>query len=300
MFAENGIRAVPESSRPDLVSPGATCYDQSPRASQSAGKESAMGGNGTEGVSRRWRTAALLATGIAIGAMLMGTPVYSHVGGTVAHLWTKHIRAKTDARYYRKAASESRYVNVSEKARSAAHADTATSAGTAANADKLDGIDGTGFYAAGSKVADADKLDGEDVTNFVRGENGFIDWERRQIPVGSSDLLVFDGSRLRIGASCVDKGTEIEARVSFAPAFFGLLNSVRVYAPDSFSLVPGDASEYAWEGVRTFQLYRIFHPLGHGSTGASVLTTLVIALHGASPCEFQAQATTHFGPPETP
>jgi hypothetical protein len=35
------------------------------------------------------------------------------------------------------------------------------------NADKLDGKDSTGFYAAGSKVANADKLDGIDSTGFL-------------------------------------------------------------------------------------------------------------------------------------
>lgn len=57
---------------------------------------------GTAGVSRRWRTVAILAAGIAIGTTLTATPVYSHVGGTVAHLWTKHIRPKSDTRYVRK------------------------------------------------------------------------------------------------------------------------------------------------------------------------------------------------------
>jgi hypothetical protein len=57
---------------------------------------------GRAGVSRRWWTVAILAAGIAIGTMLTATPVYSHVGGTVAHLWTKHIRPKADTRYVRK------------------------------------------------------------------------------------------------------------------------------------------------------------------------------------------------------
>jgi hypothetical protein len=57
---------------------------------------------GRAGVSRRWWTVAILAAGIAIGTMLTATPVYSHVGGTVAHLWTTHIRPKADTRYVRK------------------------------------------------------------------------------------------------------------------------------------------------------------------------------------------------------
>jgi hypothetical protein len=125
----------------------------------------------TAGVSRRWRTAALLAIGIAIGTTMTATPVYSHVGGTVAHLWTKHIRPKTDARYYTKAQSEGRYVNVGEKATSAAQADAAASANTAANAanaDKVDNLDSTAFLGASAKAADADKLDGVDSTGFLQ------------------------------------------------------------------------------------------------------------------------------------
>ena len=36
------------------------------------------------------------------------------------------------------------------------------------NADRLDGTDSTGFYAAGSKVADADRLDGSDGSAFQK------------------------------------------------------------------------------------------------------------------------------------
>jgi hypothetical protein len=50
-------------------------------------------------VSRRWRTAAVLALGIVIGTMLLTTSAGAHVGGTVSHLWTVHIKPKTDARY---------------------------------------------------------------------------------------------------------------------------------------------------------------------------------------------------------
>ena len=57
---------------------------------------------GTAGASRRWRTVAILVAGIAIGTTLTATPVYSHVGGTVGHLWKKHIRPKADTRYVRK------------------------------------------------------------------------------------------------------------------------------------------------------------------------------------------------------
>ena len=50
---------------------------------------------------RRWRAAALLAVGVAIGVMVVATPAVSHVGGTVSHLWNQHIKPKADARYVR-------------------------------------------------------------------------------------------------------------------------------------------------------------------------------------------------------
>ena len=50
---------------------------------------------------RRWRAGALLATGVAIGLMVVATPGVSHVGGTVSHLWNQHIKPRADARYAR-------------------------------------------------------------------------------------------------------------------------------------------------------------------------------------------------------
>ena len=50
---------------------------------------------------RRWRAGALLATGVAIGLMVVATPGVSHVGGTVSHLWNQHIKPRADARYVR-------------------------------------------------------------------------------------------------------------------------------------------------------------------------------------------------------
>lgn len=42
---------------------------------------------------------ALLTAGMAIGIVMVGTPAGAHVGGTVNHLWKKHIRPKADQRY---------------------------------------------------------------------------------------------------------------------------------------------------------------------------------------------------------
>ena len=49
---------------------------------------------------RRWKVVALLATGMAIGLVLAGSPAGAHVGGTVNHLWG-HLKPKADARYDR-------------------------------------------------------------------------------------------------------------------------------------------------------------------------------------------------------
>jgi hypothetical protein len=47
---------------------------------------------------RRWKLVALLATGMAIGVVMVGTPAGAHVGGTVNHVWN-HLKPKADARY---------------------------------------------------------------------------------------------------------------------------------------------------------------------------------------------------------
>jgi hypothetical protein len=47
---------------------------------------------------RRWKVVALLAAGIAIGVVIVGTPAGAHVGGSVNHLWN-HLKPKADKRY---------------------------------------------------------------------------------------------------------------------------------------------------------------------------------------------------------
>lgn len=59
---------------------------------------------------RRWKLVALLAAGIAIGVVMMGTPAAAHVGGSVTHLWNQHIKPKTDARYYTKTQANGRFL----------------------------------------------------------------------------------------------------------------------------------------------------------------------------------------------
>jgi hypothetical protein len=55
-----------------------------------------------------WRTVAVLAIGIAIGTTMMATPAVGHVGGTVGHLWKKHIRPLADKRYYTKTQADTK------------------------------------------------------------------------------------------------------------------------------------------------------------------------------------------------
>jgi hypothetical protein len=86
------------------------------------------------------------------------------VGGTVTHLWTKHIRAKADARYPTKAAADTRYAR-------AAHAHDGryyASGSKVADAETLDALDSTAFLRSNGKAADADALDGLDSTAFLR------------------------------------------------------------------------------------------------------------------------------------
>ncbi|HXV58560.1 MAG TPA: hypothetical protein VD704_11895 [Gaiellaceae bacterium] len=104
-------------------------------------------------VSRRWRTVALVAVGVAIGSTLTATPVYSHVGGTVTHLWT-HLRPKTDQRYYTKTQADARYALKGQSG--------------GGNADLLDGLDSTDFLRSDGKAIDADALDGVDSGQFLR------------------------------------------------------------------------------------------------------------------------------------
>jgi hypothetical protein len=106
-----------------------------------------------ETVSRRWRTVALLAIGVAIGTTLTATPVYSHVGTSVTHLWNTHLRPKADARYYTKTQANTRFALKGEN--------------DGGNADLLDGLDSTEFLRTTGKAADANLLDGLDSTAFL-------------------------------------------------------------------------------------------------------------------------------------
>jgi hypothetical protein len=75
-----------------------------------------------------------------------------HIGNSVSHLWNAHLKAKTDARYYTKAQANARYL---------------PAAGTAADAELLDGLGSAAFLRSDAKAADAELLDGLDSTAFL-------------------------------------------------------------------------------------------------------------------------------------
>lgn len=52
---------------------------------------------------RRWKAVALLAAGMAVGVVMVGTPAGAHVSSW-AHNWNKHIKPKADKRYVKKSA----------------------------------------------------------------------------------------------------------------------------------------------------------------------------------------------------
>ena len=70
--------------------------------------------------SKRWRTTALLALGVAVGVMLVAPPAGAHFLPSISHIWS-HIKPKADVRY----------------------ANAVAGTDKAKNADKLDGLDST-------------------------------------------------------------------------------------------------------------------------------------------------------------
>ena len=124
---------------------------------------------------RRFRTAAVLGAGVAIGVAMMASPVSGHVGNSVSHLWNAHIKPKTDARYYTKAQANTRYLPAAGTAANSDQLDGLDStaflpaSGTAANSEQLDGLDSAAFLRTTGKAADAEQLDGVDSSQFMRG-----------------------------------------------------------------------------------------------------------------------------------
>jgi hypothetical protein len=132
-------------------------------------------GPGMAGSGRRWRAAAVLAAGVAVGVAMVATPVSGHIGHRVSHVWNAHLKSKTDARYYTKAQANARYARQGAKAADAELLDGLDSTaflgvgGKAADAEQLDGLDSTAFLGVGAKAEDADTLDGLDSAAFVQG-----------------------------------------------------------------------------------------------------------------------------------
>ena len=84
--------------------------------------------------SRRWKAVALLAVGVAIGTALVATPALGHVTSWL-HLRDAHVKPWADARY----------------------ANAIKGTDRAKNADKLDGVDSTGYVRGGGTVVSARK-----------------------------------------------------------------------------------------------------------------------------------------------
>lgn len=55
-------------------------------------------------------TALLMAAGILIGATMVA-PAGAHVGGSVGHLWKKHIRPLADKRFFTKQQANNRFLS---------------------------------------------------------------------------------------------------------------------------------------------------------------------------------------------
>jgi hypothetical protein len=95
---------------------------------------------------RRKRAFALAIVVILVGAVL-ATPAQAHFTASISHI-IDHAKKV----FYTKSQSDSRYVNVGEKA---------------ANADKLDGLDSTAFLPADAQAVDSDRLDEFDSSDFL-------------------------------------------------------------------------------------------------------------------------------------
>jgi hypothetical protein len=137
------------------------------------------------GKARRWKVVALLAVGMAIGVTMTATPAASHVGGTVAHLWS-HLKPLADARY----------------------ANAVAGTDKAKNADKLDGRDSvaylpgtlpanrsvTGaFYVMGPATA-AGQFIGDDISFGYRTSAAIPFANRHFIKVGDPAVAACPGN----------------------------------------------------------------------------------------------------------
>jgi hypothetical protein len=82
--------------------------------------------------TRKRRDLILLIAGAVIASILI-SPVGAHVTSSVSHLWSDHLESKVKGLTYTKVRSDSKFLGAGE---------------TAANADKLDGVDSTSLLEA--------------------------------------------------------------------------------------------------------------------------------------------------------
>ena len=116
---------------------------------------------GTDPALRRWRTIAVLAVGLTIGVAMAATPAVGHVGGTVNHLWS-HLKPTTDARY----------------------ANAVAGTDKAKDANKLDGVDSTGFAPSAAEALRTVGAAGQPGFN----SNAFCSWGNYDTPFAQASF----------------------------------------------------------------------------------------------------------------
>lgn len=162
--------------------------------------------------------------------------------------------------------------------------------GKAADADKLDGIDSTGFLAADGKAADSEKLDGLDGSQYQQGQayHGAA-----TVAKGGADKLLFEiPGKLRLDARCLDGGDpDPEIKMTFLRDWGGLTrnnsgaiahiaNSGVENGDTNVSTGPAGAAQHI-----QWQLYR------EGAIGSEVIDINAGAGVEVDNCEFAAMAT---------
>ncbi len=104
----------------------------------------------------KWTLLAAV-VGVATGALVAGGLAFATVPGTDGKVWACYGNNEALRVFDKEAGETCRGTELALLGASA----------KAADADMLDGLDSSAFYAAGSKVADADTLDGLDSTSFL-------------------------------------------------------------------------------------------------------------------------------------
>lgn len=155
----------------------------------------------------------------------LGATLFAMAPAAAVKAFTKKKALKL---FYTKAQSDSRFTNIGEKATSAIIADNA------ANADKLDNVDSTGFLKTTDTAANADKLDNVDSTGFLDSgdavvvqadqdssgssttetDAGMVEVNSVSITVPSSGALVISGTTLVNNTETVAKDYQINAEVN--------------------------------------------------------------------------------------